>query len=576
MSVLSSTCVNRYPALSSINKLESVPQQFAILEQQATLCLKAVEDSGSAHVFPPPSPLLLPVSIQVSSKDPDASESSVVSSGPASEQVLRNRTAELCTQNRGSKLHYMTVKRRLTSEFGVEAYDKYKRAVQSVFRQHESQGEGLLVKGSRSRTGEVQRRLQFPTKSDELGASPGCLLYAPASGEEAGMIWSGMSDGSFVVFSPTNESGGRLICVLGEQSSGSVKCDPRSETIDQVTPKTQHKAASVTCMNTSSDGNAWVGRDDGSVVVFSPKIGTNERLKGENDTVETVTINEYEVLQCCENESTGNVTQICTTADSAWCAVSTGLLVQFDAQNLQRTRIVKLQIPLGSFYAPQNKLSTGVSGVHELDQEPGITDLLNGSTAMPERRFAPATMLIVGDMLWVGTGRHLIVHNVTDTERKDDCQQREDEVDGCPSPQRYGVKKGKLSMNGKRRFVVECNSTLCLVFAKGGEVWSCASHDPYMVVWDASREDHPLKKAEFAVPWGERGIAQLISQSGFVWAACRDGSVIVWDASSKNPIMNVRDSAIPIKLLCPRTSRSGAEVIGMAKGATYTIVVWNA
>jgi hypothetical protein len=337
-------------------------------------------------------------------------------------------------------------------------------------------------------------------------------------------------------------------------------------------------------MAVGRDGNLWAGRADGSVVVFS----ANDHLEGVRadldngqclGPVQTLSIVEYSVLQCCDGSHHSVVTQISREHDedgAVWCAVSTGLLVRFDARTQQRTRVVKLDIPSGSFYAPQNRWTSGVSGVHELFQEPGITDLLNGSTAMPERRFAPAAMLLVGDAIWIGTGRHLIVHNATDAKEAKDATNTDDETVLPPSPKRYDVRKGKLSMNGRRRFVVECNSTLCMVMAKGGEVWSCAPHDPYMVVWDASRPGQPLKKTEFAVPWGERGIARLMSEIGCVWAACRDGSVIVWDATTKNTIMNVRDSAIPITLLCSNASRDKTEVFGMAKGAAYTVVVWKA
>ena len=72
--------------------------------------------------------------------------------------VLRNRTAELCAQN--EKVTYMTVKRKLSGEFGPDVYETHKLAVQGVFRAHATRGEGLQVKAMRMRTGEVRRKLK--------------------------------------------------------------------------------------------------------------------------------------------------------------------------------------------------------------------------------------------------------------------------------------------------------------------------------------------------------------------------------------------------------------------------------
>ena len=97
-----------------------------------------------------------------------------------------------------------------------------------------------------------------------------------------------------------------------------------------------------------------------------------------------------------------------------------------------------------------------------------------------------------------------------------------------------------------------------------------------MVVWDASRSEHPLKVTEFAIPWGHRGVECLVAKSGCVWAACRDGSVISWSAMTRQTIMNVRDATVPISVLCAREGRTGEEVFGVAKSSDFTIVVWNA
>jgi hypothetical protein len=237
----------------------------------------------------------------------------------------------------------------------------------------------------------------------------------------------------------------------------------------------------------------------------------------------------------------------------------------------------------------------------------GLADLLNGSTTMPNRRFSPSSAIVVGCAVWVGTGRHLIVQNAGATATQgpqvgvgaapagesdaasivsggetlatantNTTTATTAQSDAVPSMHRFGVRKGRLTLSERDRVIVECSSTLCLVVAKSGEVWSCAHHDPYMVVWDASRCEHPLKITEFAVPWGQRGIERLVAKAGCVWAACRDGSVIAWSAVTRQTIMNVRDATIPISLLCARDGRTGEEVFGVAKSSDFTIVVWNA
>ena len=84
---------------------------------------------------------------------------------------------------------------------------------------------------------------------------------------------------------------------------------------------------------------------------------------------------------------------------------------------------------------------------------------------------------------------------------------------------RYGVRKGRLTLNEKSRVVIECSSTMCLVVAKSGEVWSCALHDPYMVVWDASRCEQPLKITEFAVRTFLRFILPRFSHTHSLFAS---------------------------------------------------------
>lgn len=119
---------------------------------------------------------------------------------------------------------------------------------------------------------------------------------------------------------------------------------------------------------------------------------------------------------------------------------------------------------------------------------------------------------------------------------------------------------------------IECTASLCLTATARNEVWSCSHIDPYIAVWD-STSDRPWKKAEFPIPWGERGVSSLLTSKGCVWAACRDGTVLVWNAATRAPVMNVLDPATPVDHICHGPVH---EVLGVSRRASHTVVVWKA
>ena len=198
-----------YPALAMINKLENLPSPYRILSAQAMM------NSASGVPLPPP-PQRLPASVLTTGAAvPAADESDLRPQssfvGEFSEQMFRNRTAELCSgfvdENGAESVepHYMTIKRKLISEFGAIAFDRNKRVVQAVFRgQTEPQGGMMRTRREdESFTGQRRKIVHFDADHYDLLTSTICALFVPSKKGDAagGTVWCGTSDGSIDILS---------------------------------------------------------------------------------------------------------------------------------------------------------------------------------------------------------------------------------------------------------------------------------------------------------------------------------------------------------------------------------------
>jgi len=509
-----------YPALSSLNKLDDLSTKFDILEKQAQLCM---QNKGKTSDVLPPSPTQLPPVLQQIPTEQLSMEISSNLPTRVSEQMIRNRTAELCLDQIASnlRLHYMTIKRRLTAEFGDKIFSKYKASIQSVFRLHAARNEGLQAKEeSHPRTGELIDRMHFERGVANLKSDVTATVY------NLGTLWCGLSSGNVEVF------------VLGKSATFSIA-------------QRASDHGGVSCMELVSS-DIWVGFERGHIAIL--------KCSGES-------------FECSgsvhvPNDSTDvTVTHLINENCHVWCSFGNGILCQYDATSQELQRKIVLTVPPGHFTFSANSQDTNMQVIFEIAKEQSILDLLNGRKSVPERRFVPASMLLNGDSLWIGTGKHLIVQQLA-TSTVSTSNSTHDRVES-----RFGLRHGRLTEEADDRVVIMCESSLCLVTARRNEVWSCSQYEPYMTVWESGRGT-PLKEAEVSVPWGARGILNLISKAGCVWGVCRDGAVSVWNAASRDYILNVIDSAVPISHIDSASDKN--IVVGLGASPSGTVVRWNA
>ena len=518
-----------YPALAMINKLENLPSPYRILSAQAMM------NSASGVPLPPP-PQRLPASVLTTGAAvPAADESDLRPQssfvGEFSEQMFRNRTAELCSgfvdENGAESVepHYMTIKRKLISEFGAIAFDRNKRVVQAVFRgQTEPQGGMMRTRREdESFTGQRRKIVHFDADHYDLLTSTICALFVPSKKGDAagGTVWCGTSDGSI---------------------------DILSENKNRINIK---RHSSVTTCLAYHSGKVWSGSEDGTICLTDSV---------DNRLVATL----YEATGAIMSLHHNSVDSS-SGSDLMWCGTSTGQMLQYNARTFTLHRTLILQVPIGSFYSHPLPHAPELTGIYEVATEPCIMDLLNGRRGMPERRFIPMIVLSLEDHTWIGTGRHVIV-----LKNEAAVQSPTLSDPGSPMGTKIALKGGRLTVTGDDQVSVECSSSLCFTAPRRGEVWGCSHCDPYMIVWNATG-DRPIKKMNFAIPWGERGIHQLLTKDSCVWGSCGDGSVLVWNSAKYELLLNVLVPALPMSCIC---HHDDGEVAGVAKQAGYSLVVW--
>lgn len=504
-----------YPALVIVNKLIDLPTGFEILYERAKL------NAGIEGYQLPPSPKILPAIVPSLLCAPLKGDVERTSNQEVSEQVIRNRTAELCNLFEDREIHYMTVKRKLIAEFGQLSFEKFKRTVQAVFRsQTESICKMTMHTGWRltaKKEMAPERTIAYDVIADEFR----CSVFVPSMGPRRAQFWCGTNDGSVAILTDNGD-----IEIIKRHSSA--------------TSCIAHHAKYV-----------WTGSDDGSICITH-----KHTLRLEKTLYEAT--GAIMSIHFCEIDSGHEV---------MWCGTSTGQILQYSTDSATLHRTIFLQVPVGSFYAQPLDTAPGITGMYAFAEEPAVVDLLNGRMKMPERRFLPATVLSFDECSWIGTGRQIvIIKNSNEASRVLSWTSSfDDEIE--PS---IAFERGRIVVAGDDLTAIECDSSLCLTSPRRNDVWSCSHYQPYMYVWHAE-SDHPIKKMTITVPSGPKGIVSLISNANEVWGCGLGGEISMWNASNFLLLKCIRTETPVCTTIC---TYSEHEVAGIGSNGVVKLSVW--